>query len=194
MRTRRSRRKVALLATIVIIVCGLGLTLRSSWFSDLVAKPAPTNPPRTVAVRLSPDEEAFYDAVVPRMVTVTSEAKVLADLGSRHSRNLLELQTRGNRINDNAKQIEAYVGENGVPRRFEAAYGGFSQGMLLLRRAMQDSRQGMISLDWDKVATSISVFESGAEAVASATEELQRDASEATPVSDQVRTVFIAFG
>src|SRR5262245_19768751 len=173
----------AVLALTVLLVASIGLllTFGRSWVENRVAEPAKIASPPASMAELSPDEQAFYDAVVPRMLVVSAEAAVLAELGKAHSRNLLEIQTRGNRVTENSAQIEAYATEHGVPPRFAGAYGQFLRGVNSLQRAMNDSRQGMLSLDWDKVAAAISVFEAGAADVASATQQMQQSATSGTP-------------
>ena len=182
MKTHGLRRFALLIACVCLVSFALLGTVGRSWIEDLLAEPAPTSPPVTIDVELSADEQSFYDAVVPRMIVVAAEANILAEMGRAHSRNILELQTRGDRVNENASRIDAYTTENGVPPRFTASFEQFSEGVRLLQQAMNDSRQGMLTFDWDKVANSIGVFEAGAEAVSSATEQIQQSAAAATPV------------
>jgi hypothetical protein len=181
MKTHRIRRLAIMFVCFCLITFALLSTVGRSWVEDLLAEPAPTSPPVTLDVDLSADEQSFYNAVVPRMLVIAAEANSLAEMGRAHSRNIIELQTRGDRVNENASQIEAYATENGVPPKFLPSYEQFSEGVRLLQRAMNDSRQGMLTFDWDKVAASIGVFEAGAEAVSSATAHVQQLAAKATP-------------
>jgi hypothetical protein len=167
-----------------VIVLAIVGTLGRSWLEDLLAEPAPTTSLDNATSGLSAEEQEFFDAVVPRMFVVTAEANVLAELGKAHSRNLFELQARGNRVEENASKIEAYATVHGVPSRFEPAYGTFSDGVALLRTAMSESRQGMLTLNWDRVADSIGIFESGADEVSSATNSIKQAAAGSTPGPD----------
>jgi hypothetical protein len=184
MKSHRFQRIVLLVACFCLAALAVFSTVGRSWIEDLLAEPAPTSPPVTVEADLTAEEQAFYDTVLPRMLVVAAEAQVLAEMGRTHSRNILELQTRGDRVNENASRIEAYATEHGVPGRFLPAYQQFSEGVVLLRRAMNDSRQGMLSFDWDKVAASIGIFEAGQDAVSIAVERIQQSASEATPTME----------
>jgi hypothetical protein len=181
MKTHRIRRLAIMISCFCVITLALVATVGRSWIEDLLAEPAPTSPPVTLGVELSAEEQSFYTAVVPRMLVVAAEANILAEMGRAHSRNILEIQTRGDRVNENASRIDAYSTAHGVPPRFLPSYEQFSEGVRLLQQAMNDSRQGMLTFDWDKVAASIGVFEAGAEAVSTATDHIQQSAAMATP-------------
>jgi hypothetical protein len=183
MKKRRLRRFTLFFACFCLVSLALLGTVGRSWVEELLAEPAPTSPPVPLDIELSAQEQSFYNAVVPRMLVVVAEASTLAEMGRAHSRNILELQARGDRVKENASQIEKYAIEHGVPARFQSAYAQFSDGVELLDQAMNDSRQGMLTLDWDKVAASLGVFEAGAETVSSATEKIQNSTAEATPTN-----------
>jgi hypothetical protein len=184
MNKRRLRRFTLYFACFCLVSLALLGTVGRSWIEELLAEPAPTPPPVSLDVELSAQEQSFYDAVVPRMHIVVAEASRLAEMGRAHSRNILELQARGDRVKENASQIESYAIEHGVPARFQSAYAQFSDGVELLKQAMNDSRQGMLTFDWEKVAASIGVFEAGAETVSAATEKIQKSTAEATPTNE----------
>jgi hypothetical protein len=184
MKKRRLRRFTLFFACFCLVSLALLGTVGRSWIENLLAEPAPTSAPVPLDNELSAQEQSFYNAVVPRMLVVVAEASTLAEMGRTHSRDLLELQARGDRVTENAYQIEKYAIEHGVPARFQSAFAQFSVGTDLLEQAMNDSRQGMLTLDWDKVAASIGVFEAGAETVSSATEKIQKSTAEATPTNE----------
>jgi hypothetical protein len=184
MKKRRLRRFTLFFACFCLAALALLGTVGRSWVEELLAEPAPTTSPIPIDKELSTQEQSFYNAVVPRMLVVAAEARMLAEMGKAKSRNILELQARGDRVKENASQIEMYAIEHGVPARFQSAYAQFSGGVELLDQAMNDSRQGMMTFDWDKVAASIGIFEAGAETVSSATEKIQRSTAEATPTDE----------
>jgi hypothetical protein len=185
------------LVAALVFIAGLVLvvTVGRSRIEELLAEPAPVSTPAEPQAELSIEEQAFYDVVVPRMLVIDAEAQVLAEMGREHSRNLLELQTRGDRVKANAAQIDLYVTKHGVPARFQEPFDDFFQGVTLLEQAMNESREGMLSLNWDEVADSISVFEEGAKKVALATDRIQQSISTrtATPERDVSVILNISF-
>jgi hypothetical protein len=184
MKTRRVRRIVFSFICLSLASLTLLGTIGRTWIEDLLVEPARSSQPAEVGADLTTEEQAFYDAVVPKMQVVGAEASVLVEMGRAHSRNILELQARGNRVNENAAKVSSYANQHGVPARFMPAYAQFAEGIQLLKTAMDNSRQGMLTFDWDKVAASISVFEAGEKAVNLATIQIQQAATEGTPTVD----------
>jgi len=179
----RSKSFVALLtAFLLIAVVVLGLSERAR-IEEIVAKPAPVGTPVPLPAGMSAEELSFYDFVVPRMLKVSAEAQILAELGREKSRNIVELQTRGDRVDSYESEITSYTSSHKVPNRFSAPMRGFLQGVTDLQHAMADSKRGMMTFDWDLVAAQIAVFERGADAVKAATNEIQEEAGQATPES-----------
>jgi hypothetical protein len=179
----RSKRFIALLtAFFLVAVVGLGMSERAR-IGEIVAKPAPVGTPIPLATGMSAEELSFYDFVVARMLKVSAEAQILAELGREKSRNIVELQTRGDRVDSYESEITDYISNHGVPGRFAAPMREFLRGVTDLQRAMADSKRGMMMFDWDLVAAQIAVFERGANTVKSATDQIQARAGQATPES-----------
>jgi hypothetical protein len=177
----RSKRFIALLtAFLLVAVVGLGLSERAR-IGEIVAKPAPAGTPVPLPAGMSADERSFYDFVVPRMLKISAEAQILAELGREKSRNIVELQTRGDRVDRYESEITSYISSHRVPDRFAPTMREFLRGVSDLQHAMADSKRGMMTFDWDLVAAQIDVFDRGANEVKSVTNQIQREAGQATP-------------
>jgi hypothetical protein len=168
---------------LVVVVGAAMATFGRSRIEEIVAKPAPAGTPAIAISSMTSEEQAFYDFVVPRMLSVSAEAQVLAKLGQEKSRNVLELQTRGNRMDDYTKQINNYVGMHPVPARFKPSMTLFYQGVGELKSAMTNSKKGMVTFDWNLVAQQVDVFDQGAAKVKTATDQIQRSATAASPTA-----------
>jgi hypothetical protein len=177
----RKRKSLALAAVFFLVaVAGLGIFTRNR-IENIVAKPAPAGTPVSPLIELTAEEATFYDYVAPRMLKFSAEAEVLAQLGESKSRNIVELQTRGNRIDEYAGQISSYIASHPVPSRFAVPTREFFLGVDELQSAMENSKRGMITFDWNLVAAQIKVFEHGSAMVRNATNHIQIDAGSATP-------------
>jgi hypothetical protein len=179
----KSKRFIALLiAFLLVAVVASGLIERTR-IREIVAKPAPVGTPVPLPVGMSAEERSFYDFVVPRMLKASAEAQVLAELGREKSRNIFELQTRGDRVDRYESEIASFISSHRVPDRFAAPMREFLRGESDLQHAMADSKRGMMTFDWNLVAAQIAVFEKGANTVKSATDQIQATAGQATPES-----------
>ncbi len=176
------RAAVSILLILAILIATLA-TFGRSRIEEIVAKPAPAGTPVVATTGMSLEEQAFYDFVAPRMLSVTAEAKVLAELGQEKSRNVLELQTRGNRIDKYTSEIDGYIASHSVPTRFTKSMSLFYQGVGQLKSAMANSKKGMVTFDWDLVAQQIAVFDQGASKVKTATGQIQQSATSASPIT-----------
>jgi hypothetical protein len=185
MKRFKPRRIKLVTALVFVAALILAATVGRNRIKELLAEPAPVSTPAEPQTYLSDEEQAFYDAVVPRMLVIDAEAQVLAEMGREHSRNLIELETRRDRVMSNAAQIDTYVTKHGVPARFQSSFDEFFRGVTLLEQAMNESREGMLTLNWDEVEDAISVFEAGAQTVASATDRIQQLTIIATATADQ---------
>src|SRR5262245_42655377 len=156
---RRSKKIVVPMVLVAAAFIAALLTFGRSEFEEIVAKPAPAGTPVDVSLALTHGEQAFYHAIVPRMLKVSAEAQVLNKMGQEKSRNVLELQTRGNRIDAETAAINAYIAKNSVPPRFQNAMSTFEQGVSDLKSAMSNSKKGMVTFNWNLVAQQVAVFD-----------------------------------
>lgn len=177
----RSPKSIGLAIALFLIAAGVFAFVERSRVEEIVARPAPAGTPIKSADQLSPDEQAFYDFVVPRMLSTSAEADVLAKLGREKSRNILQLQTRGNRIDRYRAEITDYISLHPVPSLFAPNMDTFFRGVNDLQSAMANSKRAMVTFDWDLVAKQISIFEHGAMTVELATKAIQHAVSSASP-------------
>jgi hypothetical protein len=170
--TTRGVRVVAALVVLMAAVAGV------AWFAgdDLVGTSVDPGTPVPAAAELTAEESGFYGYVAPRLREVTAQTQKLAEMGRARSRNLIELERRGQRLDDVSAQIDDFVAARGVPPRFAAAHERYAAGIAAVRRAKDESRAAFARFDWDRVARAVDVMEEGAKGLVSASEELERAA------------------
>jgi hypothetical protein len=179
-RRRFRRRAVTLgLASIVAIavVAGVLAWQRDDWFGTPIDAGTPAPP----AASLPPADLAFYDYVGPRLRDVAAESQRLADLGRERSRNLIELQRRGDRVTELGQQIDNYAFNHPVPATFATAFQHYRAGIAAARRAMDETRAAFARFDWDRVAQAVTVMERGAANLSAASQLLERAAGVPLP-------------
>src|SRR4051794_38391021 len=120
LRIPSKRVTISIVLLVFVVAASLAIFGRSR-IEEIVAKPAPAGTPVVARTEMTSDEQAYYDFVVPRMLSISAEAQVLAKLGQEKSRNVFELQTRGNRIDDYTSEIDNYIRSHPVPARFTAS-------------------------------------------------------------------------
>jgi hypothetical protein len=171
---RRWDRLTRLAATVtlasMVALGGLGWWQRDALFGTTTepGTPAPAAPDLTA------EETAFYEYVAPRLRELVAQSQELAALGRSKSRNLIELQRRGGRVDDLSRQIDDFVSAAGVPARFVSAKEDYATGIVAVRRAKEESRSAFVTFDWERVARAIEVMETGADKLVSAMQELER--------------------
>jgi hypothetical protein len=181
-RRRRLGIAVAAIAAIALMLAGVVW-----WQQDaLVGEEVDPGTPLPAAPNLTKEELAFYEYVAPRLRAVTAEAQKLAELGRGKSRNVIELQRRGDRIGDISQQIDDYMTARPVPVVFAPGMQRYSVGIEAARRATEESRSAFVTFDWERVAKAVDVMETGAADLASAVRELEQAAgtsAEASPTT-----------
>jgi hypothetical protein len=177
--SRRSRRLVVAAVVVgvaVVVGAAIGWAQRDDLFGEAIdpGTPVPASAELTVA------ETEFYGFVAPRLRALAGESQKLAELGRAKSRNLIELQRRGDRIDDVSKQVDDYAAVHPVPDRFAGAYQQYEVGIEAVRRAKEESRSAFVSFDWNRVARAVEVMESGTAELATAAQELEQVAGQTT--------------
>ncbi|HET8524159.1 MAG TPA: hypothetical protein VFL82_13070 [Thermomicrobiales bacterium] len=168
---------------IVALLIVLGLLNTGTLQNRLVA-PAKITARSSPAGGLTGQERAYYQYVQPRLMTVDAESRKLADLGRQKSRNLLEIETRGNRVTKAAGEIDTYVTDHGVPPKFARSYESYQQGVENVRAAMKTARAALFSFNFDQVPAAVAQFDAGTLALDQALLQLQRESGLPTyPVS-----------
>lgn len=170
-----------LVVSFLVLIFGVALAalaLDRGWLSDAEVEEG-TPPPS--APELTAEERAYYDYAAPRLRELAAQARELARLGEEKSRNILEIQARGRRLEELIDEIAAYGREHGIPARFTGVAAGFAEGARLTRQAMEESQGGFRTFDWDRVARAVPVFLDGADRLDEAAAELERLGGAGTP-------------
>jgi hypothetical protein len=163
-----------------LIVIGLVNTDRVQ--NRLVA-PAKITASSSPAAGLTAQERTYYEYMQPRLVTVDAESRKLADLGRHKSRNLLEIETRGNRVTKAAGEIDTYVGDHGVPLKFARSYESYQEGIENVRAAMKTARAALFSFKFDQVPAAVAQFDAGTLALDHALLQLQQESGIPVPTA-----------
>jgi hypothetical protein len=169
---RRRHRRLAI-GAITMTLVALGIFIAFDDITGRIVEPAPTKSTSVAQRMLSADEQAFYSFVSPRLATISAESDRLVQLAEGRSRNLLELQTRGGRIDEGARAIDGYVSDHGVPPRFDEAFTQYRRGIGAIRYGIGEARSGFLNFDWDRVAGAVDEFSEGAADLSHAFETLQ---------------------
>jgi hypothetical protein len=173
---RGSRRSRILISSLVIValLIVIGLLNTGTLQTRLVA-PAKITARSSPAAGLSAQERSYYGYMQPRLVTVDAESRKLADLGRHKSRNLLEIETRGNRVTKAAGEIDTYVNDHGVPPKFARSYESYQEGIENVRTAMKTAHAALFSLNFDQVPAAVAQFDAGTLALDQALLQLQQE-------------------
>jgi hypothetical protein len=151
-----SRRWLFVPAAIIIVVVAFFIYHRET--------EAPTGhggtPPPAIP-ELTADEHAYYDYVGPRLHELVGETQVLADMGSKQSRNVLVLEKTYNRTTDLIDQIQTYEKDHGVPPRFQPAHEEMTSGITMIEQTMDQAKTDFFQFRWDKLQPLLATFEQG---------------------------------
>lgn len=139
-----------------------------------------TPPPASAA--LTPDEKAYYDYVAPRMHDLIAELRLLAEMGSQKSRNIIVLERHYTRASDLIGEIEAYQAAHPLPMRFAPAATPLAKGVNEVNTAMSDAQTAFYKLQFDKLGQLLAQFNTGADTIAVAVALLDQLGG-ATPVA-----------
>jgi hypothetical protein len=178
-RNRKIARWLAAIAVVAAaLIAGAALAFERGWLGEADVE---VGTPPAAAPELTAEEVAYYDYVAPRLRELAAQARELARLGEEKSRNLIEIQARGRRLDELVDEIAAYGREHGIPARFAAVAAGFAEGARLTGQAMEESQSGFRSFDWGRVAAAVPVFLDGADRLDAAAVELERLGGAGTP-------------
>ncbi len=184
---RRSRWPLAIVAGLLVIGLGAAFSLKSGRVENVLVPPAAESRPTGTPWSLSATERAFYDSVAPPMRGAAAESERLAQLGESHSRNVLELQTRSNRLTSDLAAIDAVLKVTPVPDRFADAAGLYRQAATALTATMSEARKAFEAFDFAALARAVEGFRAGAGFMREAVSSLDAAAGRATPVPDATR-------
>ncbi len=161
---RTPYRRATRILAVLLLLAGVGVIAAYAGrdqISEIVVPPAENSTPVPAAVSISPEEQAFYGYAGARLRALTAEAAVLVKLGDERSRNLVELQVRGDRVIELADQIDTFIAENTIPARFMLAVDLYRTGVEAARTGISNAKSAVLRFDWDAVATALESFENG---------------------------------
>jgi hypothetical protein len=183
--SRRGFRPLLIPILLFLLLAGVLVTSRAD-IERRVAPPADTGASVPAAVTLTPEEQAFYDYVGPRLSHLAAEADALAGLGQERSRNLIELQVRSDRVSRISDEIASYVTNVPIPARFAGAMAEYDSGVAALRTGMEDARTAFFGFDWEALGAALDRFTVGADRIARADRMLDAAVGIALPAASPV--------
>jgi len=177
-RKGNSGRLVALLAVAAVgcLAVGAAYLLGKGFMAPSIeaGTPLPSVP------ELATDERAYYDFVAPRLRELSAQTHALGDAAASKSRNLLDIQNRGDRVKTLVREINGYADRVGTPPRFTDVSVAYRAGAENALVAMREAQQGFLRLDWDRVASAVPTFGEGSAQLDAAVSEIERAGGQAT--------------
>ncbi|MGC4191907.1 MAG: hypothetical protein QM589_12215 [Thermomicrobiales bacterium] len=165
------------LALLLILVAGGGAVL--ALFSDGGSMPAP--PP--VTQNLSAAEQTYVDTIGVRVLEMNEELQAISGLVSTHSRNVLELNRRGSRVEALAAEMETFRQAQPVPPRFTALDVTVQTATADALNAIGQARDALRRFDFSGIADLIPSFDQAAVSMDEAANELTAVIGPATPAA-----------
>jgi len=97
-----------------------------------------------------------------RVAEAAVEARALAELGERRSRNLFAIRAAQRRMEEKLAAADAATASLAGSDPDAAALAAYRAGAADVRTAMDEAQAGFLRLDWDRVAEAYDRMESGA--------------------------------
>ena len=168
------------LAVLGVVGIVIAAGIFAGWFgsAEVTVDPVPT-----AAAALSPEEQAYYAYVAPRMHEAGAQARELARLGDARSRNIFDLQAHAGRLADLASEIDAFDAANGIPAVFTPAHEAYLEGIRLANRAIDEAERAVLSADWERLGRVVAIFVAGAEEIEIAAMRLDAAGGETGPAT-----------
>ena len=110
----------------------------------------------------SVDEATYYEYVAPRLDRLVREIDRATALVEERSRNIVALSTHGARIEELARQIEAYGRTHPVPPRFATVHEHILEGTGIATATIAEARNAFQRLDFSAIPALIPRFRHGA--------------------------------
>jgi len=123
---------------------------------------------------MSPDDRVYVEFVYPRLAELVDETTVVTALVREKSRNVLELNRRGNRITDLASEITVFGNKHDIPKRFALVDGDIRDGMTLETGAIDKARQALVRFRFDSISVLVPEFASGRDKLSGALADLNK--------------------
>lgn len=138
----------------------------------------------STSTTLTSDELAYVNTIGVRILAMNGELQAISDLVSTHSRNVLELNRRGSRVETLAAEMDAFRKEAPVPSRFVALDIKAQSATTVALDAISQARAALSSFDFSGIADLIPSFNQAALTMDSAASSLESLVREATPIAD----------
>lgn len=170
--TNRRRRFLASFLLIIAAVAA-GVTASSSdRVNDLIA------PPATVSIATpqarTAEEQAYLDAILPLTEELVGEGRMLSELGTARSRNILELRTRSRRFRQAAEAIVRTEQGIRVPDRLAPFSESLNAGIADALVAVEQAESAVLGLNWEEVQTAVTSFTTAIDVIASAIDHVEQ--------------------
>lgn len=157
--------------------------------ASVLLETAPRNRPlprmtNVASTALAPEEASFYEEVSPRLTRASLEAAALAEIGERRSRNLLEIRSAQDRMDQSLDDLDALLATRPPPPRFASSLANYREGAGTVRAAMDEAQAGFVRFDWDRVGAAYDLVETGGATLRGAARDLAAaagGAADATP-------------
>lgn len=117
----------------------------------------------------------------PRLTAAAEQARALADLGQRRSRNLLEIRSAQTRMNDALSAVDDLIAGQPIPPPLAPALDGYGASAATVREAMAEAQAGFVRFDWDRVAAAYEQMSAGATGLQRAADDIALEIN-ATPL------------
>lgn len=170
----RRRRLVVTAVLLCLVAAAAYVSVKGLRTSSIDAGTPPASVPE-----LSADERAYYEFVAPRLLDLSAQSQALGNAAAAKSRNLLDIQARGDRVRTLVRELDGYTDQVGTPARFAAATVAYRAGAEYALVAMREAQQGFLRLDWDRVAASVPTFAAGTDQFNVAVNEIEKAGSRA---------------
>ncbi len=138
--------------------------------------------PVSPAASLGADERGYVEFVFPRLEELVDETTAVTALVRDRSRNVLELNRRGNRISILASEITTFGDEHGIPKRYAVVDANIREGMTAANGTITKARRALVRFQFDSIPALVPEFAAGRDKLSSALADLKREIDDqATP-------------
>lgn len=128
--------------------------------------------------RLSVDEEAYYEYVVPRLDRLVTEVDDVVTLVDTRSRDIMSLSRSGTVIEQLTGEIRTYGEEHGVPSRFAEIHGQILTASDTVNATFAEARTALRTFNFSQMSGLVPGFHDAAESFTAARDELKTFGSE----------------
>jgi hypothetical protein len=139
---------------VLLLVGAVGISLAGAGETRTYA-------PLAVTGSLTADERAYVDYVSPRLQELVDEMTAVTTLVNERSRNIISLNSHGNKIALISKEITEWGNEHGVPARFAEIDAQIRTGSKIATGTMDRARKALLTLNFSSIPELIPQFDEG---------------------------------